>query len=63
MASGDHAPLSIACARALIDKTYDKRKQAASEIEKYIFIQFVYCLYYSYIYLISIFIKNLLQNG
>uniref|UniRef100_A0A0A9X6L4 Protein VAC14 homolog n=1 Tax=Lygus hesperus TaxID=30085 RepID=A0A0A9X6L4_LYGHE len=34
MADRDHAPLSIACVRALTDKQYDKRKAAASEIEK-----------------------------
>lgn len=30
-----YAPLSEACAKALSDKTYDKRKAAALEIEKY----------------------------
>lgn len=29
------APLSEACAKTLWDKTYDKRKVAAAEIEKY----------------------------
>jgi len=29
-----YAPLSEACAKALGDKTYDKRKAAAMEIEK-----------------------------
>ncbi|XP_014246232.1 protein VAC14 homolog isoform X2 [Cimex lectularius] len=32
--TNDHAPLSVACVRALIDKQYDKRKAAATEIEK-----------------------------
>ena len=32
----DVSPLSVACARALNDKMYDKRKAAATEIEKYI---------------------------
>lgn len=32
------APLSEACARTLWDKTYEKRKVAAAEIEKYAFI-------------------------
>lgn len=30
-----YAPLSEACAKTLWDKTYDKRKVAAAEIEKY----------------------------
>lgn len=34
-----YAPLSEACAKTLWDKTYDKRKIAAAEIEKY-FYQF-----------------------
>ncbi|XP_014285710.1 protein VAC14 homolog isoform X1 [Halyomorpha halys] len=34
MSDRDYAPLSLACVRALIDKQYDKRKAAASEIEK-----------------------------
>ncbi|KAK9497098.1 hypothetical protein O3M35_004475 [Rhynocoris fuscipes] len=34
MTDRDYAPLSVACVRALIDKQYDKRKAAASEIEK-----------------------------
>uniref|UniRef100_A0A069DWW3 Protein VAC14 homolog n=2 Tax=Triatominae TaxID=70999 RepID=A0A069DWW3_9HEMI len=34
MTDRDFAPLSVACVRALIDKQYDKRKAAASEIEK-----------------------------
>lgn len=29
-----YAPLSEACAKTLWDKTYDKRKVAAAEIEK-----------------------------
>lgn len=29
------APLSEACAKTLWDKTYEKRKVAAAEIEKY----------------------------
>lgn len=29
------APLSEACAKTLWDKTYEKRKVAATEIEKY----------------------------
>lgn len=33
------APLSEACAKTLWDKTYEKRKVAAAEIEKY-------CLHY-----------------
>lgn len=35
-----YAPLSEACAKTLWDKTYDKRKIAATEIEKYILITF-----------------------
>ncbi|KAL1110524.1 hypothetical protein AAG570_008052 [Ranatra chinensis] len=34
MSERDYAPLSVACVRALIDKQYEKRKAAASEIEK-----------------------------
>lgn len=30
-----YAPLSESCAKLLTDKTYDKRKAAAVEIEKY----------------------------
>lgn len=33
-----YAPLSDACAKALSDKTYDKRKAAALEIEKFVFV-------------------------
>lgn len=35
MTDKDFAPLSAACVRALIDKQYEKRKAAATEIEKY----------------------------
>lgn len=31
-----YTPLSEACAKTLCEKTYDKRKIAASEIEKYV---------------------------
>lgn len=34
MSEKDHAPLSVACVRALHDKLYEKRKAAAHEIEK-----------------------------
>lgn len=33
-----YAPLSESCAKTLCDKTYEKRKLAASEIEKYVLI-------------------------
>ena len=32
---GDYSPLSLACVRALSDKTYDKRRAAGLEVEKY----------------------------
>lgn len=38
MSEKDYAPLSVACVRALQDKMYDKRKAAALEIEKYVFV-------------------------
>lgn len=41
MSDRDYAPLSLACVRALIDKQYDKRKAAASEIEKYSFSSYI----------------------
>jgi len=31
----DYSPLSLACVKSLTDKNYDKRRQAALEIEKY----------------------------
>lgn len=34
-----YAPLSEACAKTLWDKTYDKRKIAAAEIEKLAFVE------------------------
>ncbi|CAG7732052.1 unnamed protein product [Allacma fusca] len=34
MAEKDFSPLSLACVKTLSDKSYDKRRQAASEIEK-----------------------------
>lgn len=34
-----YAPLSEACAKTLWDKTYDKRKIAATEIEKQVLLQ------------------------
>ena len=34
MAEKDYSPLSLACVKTLSDKSYDKRRQAASEIEK-----------------------------
>ncbi|XP_055892261.1 protein VAC14 homolog [Biomphalaria glabrata] len=34
MTDKDHAPLTTSCARALIDKLYEKRKSAALEIER-----------------------------
>ncbi|KAH9509518.1 PtdIns(3,5)P(2) sythesis regulation factor [Bulinus truncatus] len=34
MADKDHAPLTASCARALVDKLYEKRKSAALEIER-----------------------------
>lgn len=33
-----YAPLSEACAKTLWDKTYDKRKIAATEIEKQVLL-------------------------
>lgn len=35
----DYAPLSAACVRSLNDKVYEKRKPAATEIEKYDFLK------------------------
>jgi vacuole morphology and inheritance protein 14 len=40
MSDKDYAPLSLACVRALIDKQYDKRKAAATEIEKYALLKY-----------------------
>jgi vacuole morphology and inheritance protein 14 len=34
----DYSPLSTACVRALQDKLYEKRKAAAVEIEKFVFL-------------------------
>lgn len=36
MSEKDYSPLSLACVKSLTDKSYDKRRQAASEIEKYV---------------------------
>ena len=52
MSEKDYAPLSTACVRALHDKLYEKRKTAALEIEKYVFLSLV-----SYPYLVNF------QNG
>lgn len=37
-----YAPLSESCAKTLCDKTYEKRKLAASEIEKYVLRDFFF---------------------
>jgi vacuole morphology and inheritance protein 14 len=34
MSEKDYSPLSLACVKSLTDKNYDKRRQAAAEIEK-----------------------------
>lgn len=34
MTDKEHAPLTAACVRALVDKLYEKRKSAALEIER-----------------------------
>jgi len=37
----DYSPLSLACVKSLSDKSYDKRRQAAAEIEKFVYVMFI----------------------